>query len=127
MIRRKFITAAAWLSLLPFAWVIGRLEGRRRESMPQRRLSLPRPLGAGVFFHGQVVLVRDDAGLRAYSTRCTHLGCMIREVDDGLLRCPCHGSLYDLHGRTVRGPAVEGLKPLAYQDDGDGIVVIISG
>ena len=44
----------------------------------------------------------------ALSTRCTHQGCQVRPARTQL-RCPCHGSTYDLDGKVVRGPAIEAL------------------
>src|SRR3954453_23557456 len=37
------------------------------------------------------------AGLVAFSAICTHLGCAVNEQlnRDGLIPCPCHGSIYD--------------------------------
>ena len=36
-------------------------------------------------------------GLAAFSAICTHLGCAVNEKlnRDGLILCPCHGSIYD--------------------------------
>ncbi len=40
----------------------------------------------------------------ALSLECSHLGCVVR-VDGDLLRCPCHGSVYDRTGEVLNGPA----------------------
>lgn len=45
------------------------------------------------------------------SANCTHLGCVPKVVDsqpDGWF-CPCHGSVFDMAGRILRGPAAENL------------------
>jgi nitrite reductase/ring-hydroxylating ferredoxin subunit len=49
-------------------------------------------------------VMRDETGLGAFSTRCTHLGCMIRRTAEGFL-CPCHGARYDALGQVLSGPA----------------------
>ncbi|MFD0892076.1 Rieske 2Fe-2S domain-containing protein [Luteolibacter ambystomatis] len=40
----------------------------------------------------------------ALDSRCTHAGCTVGKyvVADGRMRCPCHGSRYDIRGRVFR-------------------------
>ena len=41
-----------------------------------------------------------------YSPICTHLGCGYRwEQSERLFKCPCHGSVFDVKGAVVAGPA----------------------
>lgn len=40
----------------------------------------------------------------AFSAVCTHRGCTVQAEQSGL-RCPCHGSTYDLTGANTGGPA----------------------
>ena len=40
----------------------------------------------------------------AFSAVCTHRGCTVAAEGAGL-RCPCHGSTYDLTGANTGGPA----------------------
>jgi Rieske Fe-S protein len=46
------------------------------------------------------------AGLRAYSQKCTHLGCVVYWDEDGHeLRCPCHHGSFDAStGDPIAGP-----------------------
>ncbi len=49
---------------------------------------------------------------------CTHLGCV--PIDNGKgWRCPCHGSVFDLSGRILKGPAPTNLEvpPYKFLDD----------
>jgi ubiquinol-cytochrome c reductase iron-sulfur subunit len=41
------------------------------------------------------------------SANCTHLGCIPKVVESGAegWACPCHGSVFDMTGRILRGPA----------------------
>jgi ubiquinol-cytochrome c reductase iron-sulfur subunit len=41
------------------------------------------------------------------SANCTHLGCIPKIVEDAPegWACPCHGSVFDMTGRILRGPA----------------------
>jgi Rieske Fe-S protein len=45
----------------------------------------------------------------ALSTECMHLGCTVKK-QPSVIRCPCHGSVYDLEGRVLNGPAEQPLK-----------------
>lgn len=66
------------------------------------------------------VLIHDEAGFRAMSLVCTHLGCTV-EADaagDGYV-CPCHGSRYDAAGAVRRGPASDALPALRVEVTAD--------
>ena len=57
-----------------------------------------------------VVVTRSAAGeLRAMSAVCPHDGCLVSEIVDGTIVCPCHGSLFALDGSVTRGPATSSL------------------
>lgn len=61
----------------------------------------------------QILLTQASAGtIVALSAICTHQGCTVT-VDGGELVCPCHGSVFDLSGANVSGPA---LTPLPQVD-----------
>jgi Rieske Fe-S protein len=59
----------------------------------------------------------------AINAICTHLGCTVLP-GAGTLQCPCHGSVFDLAGGFVQGPAGTGL--LRYVAGFDGTTVTIS-
>jgi Rieske Fe-S protein len=59
----------------------------------------------------------------AINTICTHLGCTVLPGAD-TLQCPCHGSIFDLAGGFLQGPAGTGL--LRYAADFDGTTVTIT-
>ena len=52
-------------------------------------------------------LVRDSAGIYAFSASCLHQGGHINPAQSGF-GCPCHGSQYDLNGTVTQGPAPVG-------------------
>jgi Rieske Fe-S protein len=67
------------------------------------------PVGGGKVFPDQVVVVtQPDAGtFKAFTATCTHEGCTVNRVANGLIMCPCHGSEYSItDGSVKQGPAV---------------------
>ena len=67
------------------------------------------------------------AGLVAYSAICTHLGCAVFEKlnRDGLILCPCHGSIYDPanHASVRHGPSDRALPRIPLADGPNGTVL----
>lgn len=61
--------------------------------------------GRQVQFEGTPVWVlRLPGGFAAFSAICTHKGCIIDwDETRRLLRCPCHGGLFDTHGNVASG------------------------
>lgn len=51
----------------------------------------------------RLVVVRQGNRISAISAICTHRACNVKPVE-GDLRCPCHGSRFDLKGQIVKGP-----------------------
>jgi len=72
-----------------------------------------------------VWLVRNERGIYALSTVCTHLGCTPNWIANAnKFKCPCHGSGFRKDGMNVEGPAPRPLERfrISLGDDG-GIVV----
>lgn len=66
------------------------------------------PVGGGVIYasHGVVVTQPSAGTFKCFSSTCTHLGCTVDKVADGLIQCPCHGSRYRVtDGSVEAGPA----------------------
>jgi menaquinol-cytochrome c reductase iron-sulfur subunit len=72
-----------------------------------------------------VFLVKTgDARVTALSSTCTHLGCRVRwDAEGQVLRCPCHGGIYDRTGAVIAGPPPEPLPTLRTRIEGDQILV----
>jgi nitrite reductase/ring-hydroxylating ferredoxin subunit len=66
------------------------------------------PVGGGVIYadHGVVVTQPTAGTFKGFSSTCTHLGCTVDKVANGLIQCPCHGSMYSIvNGSVKAGPA----------------------
>lgn len=85
------------------------------------------PVGGAVSATGAdgkpVIVSQPTKGdIVAFSAICTHQGCTVAP-DGGLLRCPCHGSTYDLAtGDNTGGPAPSPLPEVTVSVE-DGQVV----
>jgi Rieske Fe-S protein len=80
------------------------------------------PVGGGVVA-GDTVVTQPAAGsFLGFSARCTHVGCLVNQVADGLIKCPCHGSSFRLDGTVASGPAARPLDSRPIRVDGDQIV-----
>ena len=70
---------------------------------------------AGGFF-----LFREEQGFHAISSTCTHLGCVVAQVEGEGFACPCHGSRFSTDGSVVGGPAPAALPWLEIALSPDG-------
>jgi len=74
------------------------------------------PVGEGTVFaeEGVVVTQPQEGTFHAFSSTCTHEGCPVDSVVEGLIQCPCHGSRFSIEdGSPVEGPATEPLEEFA--------------
>jgi Rieske Fe-S protein len=63
--------------------------------------------GARLYRNDKVVVAQPEKGeYRAFSAVCTHMGCVVDSIEDGVVSCPCHGSRFNaLTGAVEQGPA----------------------
>jgi Rieske Fe-S protein len=72
------------------------------------------PEGGGKIFADQKVVVTQPKAkeFKAFSAVCTHQGCTVSTISDGIIHCPCHGSEYSIEDGSVKGgPAPKPLPP----------------
>ena len=72
-----------------------------------------------------IFLVRTgESGVVAIDSTCTHLGCGVRwDADEQLIKCPCHGGIYDRLGTVKSGPPPAPLARLTTKVEGGQILV----
>lgn len=84
------------------------------------------PVGGGVILpEAAVVLTQPtDGDVKAFSAVCTHQGCLVSEVVDNEIICPCHGSRFSASdGAVITGPAQSPLAPAGIVVDGGSVVL----
>jgi Rieske Fe-S protein len=71
------------------------------------------PVGGGVILENADYVVTQPAKgkYKAFSKICTHQGCPVASVRDGVIHCDCHGSEYSIQDGSVTNPPAP--KPLA--------------
>ena len=82
------------------------------------------PVGGGKIFAAQTTVVtQPSAGqFKVFSAVCTHMGCIVNQIADGRIDCPCHGSEYSItDGAVLAGPAPKPLPAKSFKVTGDSI------
>jgi len=82
------------------------------------------PAGGGKIFKDQgVVVTQPTAGTyKAFSSKCTHQGCAVSEISNGVIICPCHKSEFSVaDGSVKKGPATQPLPEEKITVSGDSI------
>jgi len=84
------------------------------------------PLGSGKIFTPEKVVVTQPVSgdFKAFSAVCTHMGCLVNQISDGTIDCPCHGSQFSIKdGSVVGGPAPSPLAAQAIKVSGERIIL----
>ena len=84
------------------------------------------PVGGGVILADPaVVITQPTAGdIKAFTAVCTHQGCLVSEVVDNEIICPCHGSRFSAtDGSVLQGPAQTPLQSAGVTLDGGSVVL----
>jgi nitrite reductase/ring-hydroxylating ferredoxin subunit len=70
------------------------------------------PLKGGAVFQNEKVVVTQPASgeYKAFTAVCTHQQCLVNQISNNVISCPCHGSKFSAKdGSVVSGPAMTGL------------------
>jgi Rieske Fe-S protein len=72
-----------------------------------------------------VFLVKTGASqVTALSSTCTHLGCRVSwNASEQVLKCPCHGGVFDRTGAVKAGPPPAPLARIETRLEGDQVLV----
>ncbi|KUM75201.1 Rieske (2Fe-2S) protein [Streptomyces griseorubiginosus] len=84
------------------------------------------PEGGGTIFKDKgVVVTQPTAGtFKAFSSKCTHQGCAVGSVANGVIVCPCHNSQFSVEdGSVKKGPATQPLPAAQISVSGDSITL----
>lgn len=138
--RRKFFVAAGNAAIGIAA--LGSLGVTLDYLSPKVLLELPRRFVIGVLANMQpnsvtfdaehrLIVFRDKQGyFYALSAVCTHLGCIVEWKEagipghpDGVIACPCHGSIFSKTGDVIRGPAPRSLDRFKLYLEDDRVIV----
>jgi cytochrome b6-f complex iron-sulfur subunit len=138
--RRKFLVAAgnAAIGIAAFGSIGVTIDFLA----PKVLLELPRRFVIGVLANLQpnsvtfdaahrLIVFRDKQGyFYALSAVCTHLGCIIEWKEsgipghpEGVIACPCHGSIFNKNGDIIRGPAPRPLDRFKLYLEDDRVIV----
>ena len=84
------------------------------------------PVGGGVILEEPAVVMTQpaDGEVKAFTAICTHQGCLVSEVVDNEIICPCHGSKFSAtDGSVLQGPATTPLTAAGIVVEGGGVVL----
>ncbi len=116
--RKKFLKLSAVVIVLPFLVIWNNFVKRTvKQRSSKSKISLPADISQGVTFFKSVIINKNGKELKILSSKCTHLGCKINNLEDDKLICPCHGSQFNLNGNVIKGPATASLRILSYKTD----------
>lgn len=133
--RRTFLgillAAIGALTAGAFGWSMFRFLSPLEPGQEDSQVRLARDLvnvGGAHFFAYQgrpAVVLQPRAGeFIALSAVCTHLGCIIKWVDDAQeFLCPCHAGRFAPTGQVLGGPPPRALDIYAVTLDGDDILI----
>ena len=71
-----------------------------------------------------VITQPSEGTFKAFTAICPHQGCLVGEVAENEIVCPCHGSLFSaVDGSVIQGPAEQGLTAASIAVQGDSIAL----
>ncbi|WP_230686734.1 Rieske (2Fe-2S) protein [Catellatospora vulcania] len=82
------------------------------------------PVGGGVVLEAErLVVTQPQAGVfKAFSAVCTHQGCIVTSISNGVIECGCHGSRFRAtDGSVAGGPANRPLREIRVKSDATGV------
>ena len=84
------------------------------------------PVGGGIIIDDPAVVITQptEGDIKAFTAICPHQGCLVSEVVDNEIICPCHGSRFSASdGAVINGPAQEPLQPAGVAVEGGSVIL----
>ncbi len=84
------------------------------------------PVGGGLIIAEPAVVITQptEGDFKAFTAICTHQGCLVSEVVNNEIICPCHGSKFSAtDGAVLAGPAQSPLTAAGVTVEGGGVVL----
>ena len=114
-----------------FSWPLFRYLSPIDKGGEEQQVRIPRQqiaVGGTHFFSYQgrpAVLLQPKAGeFLALSAVCTHLGCIVKWVEESQeFLCPCHGGRFSTAGQVLGGPPPSPLETYAVSVAGDEVLI----
>ncbi|WP_055529608.1 Rieske (2Fe-2S) protein [Streptomyces graminilatus] len=137
--RRTVIAAAGAAGLAASLTACGSEDDSSSPTAPEQGKAAPGPADAGgiplaktsdipegggkIFKDEGVVVTQPKAGeFKAFSSKCTHAGCAVSGITNGVITCPCHKSEFSVaDGSVKKGPATQPLPAASIKVSGDSI------
>jgi nitrite reductase/ring-hydroxylating ferredoxin subunit len=115
--RRIFlkVAGAALFGGTLFLW--DKMVGADKSLSEIKKITIPVDFNRSFTFHENFIVVKNESGIEVFSSSCTHLGCTIQKVENGVMVCPCHGSVFNNSGEALKGPAIKPLEKLDFTID----------
>ncbi|HDO27566.1 MAG TPA: ubiquinol-cytochrome c reductase iron-sulfur subunit [Bacteroidetes bacterium] len=112
--RRNFFRLTGSAVLLGGIYLWSKLVGSEKQLLQKRKITVPFNPNREIQFAGEYIIVNNNDEISVFSARCTHLGCLLNQENNGRIICPCHGSVFNENGMPEKGPAIKPLKRLPF-------------
>ncbi len=71
-----------------------------------------------------IVITKDTGETIAFGANCTHLGCVVGFREErGDIYCACHGSIFNIDGQPVSGPAKRPLEKIPIEIENNQVTI----
>ena len=107
-------------------WPAAALDDLPEEQPTPVTIRVTREDGYSQVVERQVVFLvkTGDSQVTALSSTCTHLGCRVSwDANAQLLKCPCHGGVFDRTGAVKAGPPPTPLPRIETRVEGNQVLV----
>jgi len=111
--RISFIRIISTAVFILAGWIWYRLSGFQDERENSLEFRHGQDIPMGISYFDKYYIFRNNHGIRAFLTKCTHAGCRIAVGSGAELQCNCHGSRFEAEsGKPLKGPAIKPLQKI---------------